>query len=324
VVTAVIPFDPENDEQIELLAALWNSASTESMPISAGFVQFNTRSSAGGVQAGRIALDEHDRPAGFVLASAHPDAPPTMNNQVGWIDAIAVAPPFQRQGIGSELLAWAESWVGDQGCSRVMIGGSLRPFVPGVPTELKSDGFFLAHGYEPDWDDGIVWDLARDLADYTPPPDLERIPCAARPAQPGQRQELLRFLESEFPGRWTYECKEFLQNGGRISDYMLLWTEEGVQGACRLTFEDSGRPIERFFPYELTRPWGQLGSIGIAKAARGRGFGLALLDAGLRRLHNNGINGCVIDWTTLLGFYGKVSFTPYRSYRQMNKALAPS
>jgi GNAT superfamily N-acetyltransferase len=320
----LISFEPENDEQIELIAALWNSASNESMPISAGFVHFNTRPSTGVVQAGRITLDGHERLAGFVLASAHPQAPSPMSSDGGWIDAIAVAPPFRRQGLGSELLAWAENWLRSQGCQRVSIGGSLRPFAPGAPIELKSEGFFLAQGYQPAWEDGIVWDLARDLADYTPPSELDRLPCAARPAQPGQRQELLTFLETEFPGRWTYECKEFLQNGGRISDYMLLWTEEGVQGACRLTFEDSAGPLERFYPYDLRRPWGQLGSIGIAASARGRGFGLALLDAGLRRLHNNGINGCVIDWTTLLDFYGKVGFTPYRGYRQMKKELASS
>ena len=49
--------------------------------------------------------------------------------------------------------------------------------------------------------------------------------------------------------------------------------------------------------------------------------GAAVLDAGLRRLHNNGINGCVIDWTDLVEFYGKFGFTPYRKYVQLVKAL---
>jgi GNAT superfamily N-acetyltransferase len=322
IATTKLAFDSENSEQIEWIASLWNSAANDEMPISNGFVHFNTRPSTGGAQAGRIILDDAERPVGFILASAHPGAPATMESQTGWVDAIAVAPPFQRQGIGRDLLDWAEAWLRDQGCTRVTIGSSLRPFVPGVPTELNSQGFFAASGYVPAWDDGMVWDAARDLSDYTPPPDLDRLPCAARPAQPGQKQELLNFLDQEFPGRWAYECSEFLNDGGRVSDYMLLWTEEGLQGACRLTFEDSAWPIERFYPYQLRRPWGQLGSIGIAASARGRGFGLALLDAGLRRLHNNGVNGCVIDWTTLLDFYGKVDFSPYRSYQQMAKALA--
>jgi GNAT superfamily N-acetyltransferase len=320
--THTIPFDLDNSEQIEWLAALWNSAVGEEMPISSGFVHFNTRPVTGGAQAGQIALDAEDRPVGFVLVSAHPGAPAAMSREVGWIDAIAVAPPFQRQGIGSALLAWAEDWAREQGCQRVTLGGSLRPFLPGVPTELGTTAFFAANGYVPSWDDGIVWDVARNLADYTPPRGLDTLPCAARPATPGDKDALLGFLEREFPGRWFFECKEVLQNGGRISDYMLLWTEDGVQGACRLTFEDSVWPIERFYPYQLPRPWGQLGSIGIAETARGRGFGLALLDGGLRRLHNNGVNGCVIDWTTITDFYAKVGFEKYRSYQQMRKVFS--
>ena len=51
------------------------------------------------------------------------------------------------------------------------------------------------------------------------------------------------------------------------------------------------------------------------------GGGAALLDAGLRRLHDNGVNGCVIDWTTLIGFYGKFGFEQYREYAMMGRAL---
>ncbi|MEZ4581603.1 MAG: hypothetical protein R3A10_08190 [Caldilineaceae bacterium] len=61
-----------------------------------------------------------------------------------------------------------------------------------------------------------------------------------------------------FPGRWRYEFEEFLRTNGRISDFMVLWTADGVDGFCRLTFEDSSRPLDRFFPYTLPRPWGQL------------------------------------------------------------------
>ena len=137
----------------------------------------------------------------------------------------------------------------------------------------------------------------------------------------GQEAELLSFLAKEFPGRWHWQAERFLEEGGRISDYMLLWTQEGVQGSCRLTFEDSVNPIDRFYPYGLPRPWAQLGSIGVSAHLRGLGMGLLLLDAGLRRLHNSGINGCVIDWTTLLDFYAKCGFRPYRKWAQLGRTL---
>ena len=131
----------------------------------------------------------------------------------------------------------------------------------------------------------------------------------------------MAFLAREFAGRWHYSCQEFLDEGGRISDFMLLWTETGIEGFCQLTFEDSARPLERFYPYQLSRPWGQLGAIGVSEHLRGQGFGSALLDAGLRRLHSNGVNGCVIDWTTVVDFYAKFGFSKYRQYWSLMKAL---
>jgi len=102
---------------------------------------------------------------------------------------------------------------------------------------------------------------------------------------------------------------------------MLLWTEEGVEGACKLTFEDSAWSLGRYFPYSLPRPWGQLGFIGVAESVRGQGMGLFLLDAGLRRLRDNGVNGCVIDWTDLLDFYGKAGFAPYHKWAVLWKKV---
>ena len=128
-------------------------------------------------------------------------------------------------------------------------------------------------------------------------------------------------MRREFGGRWRYECEEFLRNNGRISDYILLWSERGVDGCCQLRFEDSSSPLERFYPYRLPRPWGQLGSIGVSADRRGRGYGALLLDGGLRQLREHGVAGCVIDWTGLLDFYGKFGFKPYREYLMWGKDI---
>ena len=58
-----------------------------------------------------------------------------------------------------------------------------------------------------------------------------------------------------------------------------------------------------------------------ARTRRGKGYGAALLDGGLRYLKDAGIAGCVIDWTGLLDFYGKFGFKPYREYLMLGKAL---
>lgn len=311
----LLPFDSTDDTHLARALALWNDAHDPRLPLSEKFLRFNLQPAPGVRRAGCFAL-AGGQPAGFVLASAFPDAPPALHPESGWLDAIAVATAFQRQGIGSALLAWAHEWLAGQGMRHVLAGGGLRPFTPGVLADGPAEGFLRARGYTPG-ETPHVWDVARNLRDYTPPDRLQEVPAAVRPAQPGQEQLLLDFLAQEFPGRWHWDAATLLADGGRISDFMLLWTAEGVQGACRLTFEDSSWPIERYYPYPLPRPWGQLGFIGVAAHLRGQGMGLALLDGGLRRLHSNGVNGCVIDWTSLLDFYAICGFQPFQKWARL-------
>lgn len=298
------------------LAVIWNAACGPDLAITQRFVDYNARAPTGAIQAGQIAYI-NDTPIGFVLASALPNDPQTSPPQVGWIDAIAVLGNQQKRGIGSALLTWAEDWLRAQGCTRFRLGGSLHPFTPGYPTELGNANFFLKRGYTERTGGEPTWDVARDLSDYriTRP----RADVTIRPAQPGEANALLEFFQREFPGRWRYEFVEFLRDGGRMSDYVVLLTARGIDGFARITLEDSERPLERFYLHRLPKPWGQLGPIGVSRDARGKGYGGALLDAGLSYLHAQGVRGCVIDWTGLVEFYGKFGFKPYRQYAMLVK-----
>ncbi len=268
-------------------------------------------------QAGRLAMID-GQPAGFVLASVM-KAPYANAPYSGHIDALAVAPPYQRRGIGRALVAWAETWLRGQGCAGVTVGASARTFVPGPPLELGSAAFFERLGYSRN---GICCDMARDLAGYqTPPTALKASGVTVRPAQPEDKAALLGFLKREFPGGWYWECVQLLEAGSRISDYVILLSERGVDAALLVTFEDSYRPMDRFYPHRLPRPWGQLGSVGVSADRRGSGYGAALMDGALRYLQARGVRGCVIDWLVLVDFYGKFGFEVFRQYEMAGKEL---
>ncbi|MBI5035698.1 MAG: GNAT family N-acetyltransferase [Chloroflexi bacterium] len=312
-----------NNSDIFSIVSIWNDACGPDLAITPRFVEYNTRPATGVIQSGYIALQD-GQPVGFVLASTLPNNPTVSPPQLGWIDALAVLPSAQKQNIGSELLAAAEDWLRAQGCSRFRLGGSLKPFIPGLPVELNDEDFFRKRGYG---GDKVDWDFASDLGNYVRRTHPERSEAKSqdeshvtiRPAQPGDESTILEFFKREFPGRWQFEFQEFLNEQGRITDYHLLITNR-VDGFARLTFEDSERPIERFYMQRLPKPWGQLGPIGVSKDTRGKGFGGALLDAALYRLHEQGIRGCVIDWTSLAEFYGKFGFKPYRKYLMLIKS----
>lgn len=317
-----IPLNPRT--HLPALVSIWNAACGDDLAINERLMTYNARPATGAIQAGRVAV-ENDQPIGFVMASALPAShdPQTSPRDLGWIDALAVAPEFQRRGIGGALLTSAETWLREQGCARVRLGGGLHYFLPGYPVALDNLAFFQKRGYAPRTSESQVCDLAHDLRDYA---TIQRSNDATiRPAQPSDADAILKFLRREFPGRWRFEFEEFLRERGRFADYIVLETARGIQGVARMTCEDSERPIERFYPHHLPHPWGQIGSIGISKDARGKGYGGALLDAGLRYLRDQGVRGCIIDWTNLVELYRKFGFTPYRWYamliknEQMNK-----
>jgi len=311
-------------ETLEAMAAIWNAACEANLATSSRLIAYNLAPVPAVHKLGWI-VHKQDQPKGFVLASHAPSFDPGANKEAGWIDAIAVAPDAQGEGLGGALLELAERGLSAAGCRHAQLGAGLRPLMPGLATTLGSSSFFSRRGYRPPQDEDqpveSVWDVAADLAYYRPSESAQEAACTVRPARPADQEALLELLNREFPGRWTFECDDYLRSGGRISDYMLLWSERGLDGFCRLAFEDSLQPLERFYPYQLRRPWGQLGPIGVSKTARGQGLGSALMHAGLRRLHNNGVNGCIIDWTTLVDFYARFGFKPYREYLVLARDL---
>ncbi len=314
--------DIANTAHVSTVVSIWNGACGRDLSVSMRAVVYNTQAATGAVQAGQVAV-QHGAIVGFVLCSALPRDPATSPPGLGWIDAIAVSPGEQCRGIGSALLVWAEDWLRGHECVRARLGGSLRPFSAGLPIELENEAFFRRRGFQARSGGEYVWDVARDLAEYRPETSRKNISPATiiRPAQDGDRHALLEFLRREFPNRWRFEFEEFSRGGGRLSDWLILLTGECVGGFVRITLEDSLQPMDRFFPHRLARPWGQLGPIGVAGGLRGKGYGGALLDAGLRYLKTRGVRGCVIDWTSLLDFYGKFGFKPLRQYAVLLKRL---
>jgi GNAT superfamily N-acetyltransferase len=312
-------FDFADSTHLAAATAIWNAACGPGLAITERAMRYNTRPVAGGVLAGALAAQD-GAAVGFVLASALPSEPNVSPPEVGWVDAIAVHPESQRQGIGTALLAWAEAWLAAQGCQRWRLGGGMRPFAAGLPVELDSAGFFSRCGYAGRAGRDRAWDVAHDLTRYVTPETARKAAgIQARSVASGEEGAVMAFLRREFPGRWRFEFELHLQEGGRLADYVALWSPRGIDGCCVLTFEDSRRPLDRFFPQALPRPWGQLGSIGVSADSRGKGYGAALLDGGLRCLRDAGVAGCVIDWTGIVDFYGRFGFARHREYAMWGK-----
>jgi predicted N-acetyltransferase YhbS len=314
------PFNPTHPATIRQVAELWNAACGQDLAISEHFVRFNL-SGASAAEVSGCLTTSRGQPVGFVVVSTNRKEIAGFSQPCGWIDALAVLPSARRQGLGAQLLAWAENWLSARGCPCARLGGSLRPFAPGLPVQLGSEVFFLKRGYKARSQADRVWDVARCLDGYRTPAFVDKLPLEARPLQASETGMLDRFLAREFPGLWHFEFQEHLRLGGQLADYLALWSERGIDGFCQVTFANSARPIERFYPHGLPRPWGQLGPIGVSADRRGQGYGSTLLDAGLHYLRDQGVAGCVIDWTHLPAYYERFGFRRHREYAILVKEL---
>jgi len=294
---------------------IWNAASHHDYPINERFLAYNIIPATGETIEGRVVI-YNEEPVGFVLVCM------VQDGTLGWVSAIAVHPSAQRQGIGSELLAWAEDWLKVYDCKRIRIGGNLRPFLPGLPYVMRENAaFFEKNGYHLSSDQPYEYDIARSLKNYQ---SIYPKPAHAdlTPMNSGEEHILLEFFHREYPGRWEFEAQEFVKNGGRASDFLLLRVDGELQGFCRLTLLDSERPIERFYPQRLPQPWGQYGPLGLSKAVRGQGLGGYLIDAAAVHMQSLGVDGCVIDWTSLVKLYGKFGFEVYNQYISLFKMIS--
>ncbi len=298
---------------LEDLTEIWNAACGTELSITPGFMDYNLRPSTGIVQMGSLAA-RGGMPVGFALASCA--AGEGMGEQA-WIDAVAVRPEAQRRGVGRALLEWATSWLASLGCHRVNLGTSMRPFTPGLPSDLNPEPF-LRLGFQ---QTGSCWDLSANIKEFQPRFPRPAPGVEVRCLQAGETDQLLAFLREEFPGRWNYEVEEHLREGSNPADILILWEESQIRGFCRVTYEGSDAPIERFYLQKLPHPWGQAGTYGVAAGQRGRGLGLYLIQQSLVNLQSRGVDGCIIDWTNYLDLYGKFGFIPYRQYRMLSREI---
>ncbi len=278
---------------------------------------------------------------------------------LGYLSFLLVEAASRRRGIGSALLEAVEAWLRERGAAHLRLGGDHYHFFPGLPLEgpdtLAAEAFFEARGFE---GGGLEYDLIGDLeslsfveldaflgagsrADQEPPPGGAPRGNYARPDglafcryRPGLRRATAEFLASCFPGRWESDVLEAIEAGLDPADLLLVTRKkpgaaaegggEEVLGFCRI---GDGRSHIRgpglYWKALLGDSPGALGPIGIDPGIRGRNLGLALLAYGISELKTRGARKVVIDWTDLVGFYGKLGFAPWKSYRMYGKPLGP-
>lgn len=273
-----------------------------------------------------VADADADTIVGFAyLGRYRVDDPRTRDRrQRAWLQAVVVDERWRLRGVARSMVARLVAPLPAEGVERVDAGGGSFYFWPGFPEDLPwAYPFGAALGFErpkPTWD--LLGDV-RTLDDRAARATLDRLGFRLAPGRATDRDDLLDFLLREFGAEWWHETTWFLDEGGDIADFQLLRDPAGrIVGMARL-HTPTTRPVgpPHFWAERRPPDAGGLGPIGVAAASRGHGVGLALLTTSLARLRDMGLADVVIDFTTLLGFYGHLGFEPWIAYRE---ASAPT
>lgn len=316
-----VQFGPYSPAAAPHVVALWAAAAGEAFPLREPVVRQCLEANPSARPDDAVLAWEEDRLIGFGYAGLHRMAEPETAGfrTRGQLQAVVVHPDRRRRGIGRQIAAALGDRIRAHGVATVEAGGGLFYFWAGIPEDLPGAlAFATAIGFElgePSWDlRGNVADLRIDAAtDAT----LLASDASVTPATTDDRAALLAFLFREFGGEWWHETRWFLDAGGDPAELLLVRdSTDRILGLARI-HGPATRPIGPPHFWAARRPpeSGGLGPIGVAAALRGRGLGRALLVVALDRLRQSGLTDVVIDFTSLLGYYGPHGFAPWITYR---------
>ncbi len=302
-----ISIRPYQMSDFDAVYALWQRVFASTWPLSPEYLRRMTTGYVRYQDGNHLVALEDGQVVGFVSTQAEDDE--------GGIPLLMVSPDKQRQGIGTRLHTAAVERLQQKQVQRISLAhGGGDYFWPGVPLDCPGAvDFFRSCGWQfPD----TAYDLVRDLVNYqTPAGVLERAAphVDIRLAAQDEVAPILEFEQRVFPFWAKYYA--MTADAGRYGDILAAWDGTQVVGTLLLEKVD----FARFSPNGVWNQilgdhTGAIGAVGVADDHRERGIGIAMVAKASEILQARAVHNCVIGWTDLLSFYGRLGYTVWRGY----------
>lgn len=209
----------------------------------------------------------------------------------GWITIGCVHPDARRQGIGTELLNRAKSFLAAKGAQWINYAAyPLAYFVPGLDTDAYPEAarLFEKNGF------GRLYTAAAmsiDLASYAMPDDVRALRATRLtegyrfgPATADDLPETLSFASQRLAPDWGEAVRDSVLQHGRIDRVLVARHPDGHMVGFA-TYGAYRGLRERFGPY------------GVDESCRGTGLGKVLLHDTLTRMRAEGAQSAWFLWT---------------------------
>ena len=305
-------------EKLEELYQIWNAEYGNIYPISAELFNRNIKNVY--MKASYVAVDGV-KLVGFVIGKVWHDAYKIKGyDETGWISLIYVLPKYRKLGIGSKLLDNAVNALKEYGVHIINLGKDYCNFFPGLPIDLvKYQAWFQKRGFEFTYQ---THDLISRLnknklkivnTDY-------KFICADKI----DKNLVIDFINTYWPGRWTKEAIDYYNNGGSGNEYLVCLSDKNEICA----FAKVCYPTTLVEHMSNSHTWrarfdalGGIGPLGVALAYRGNHLGYDIVAASVNKLIEADVSEIIIDWTGLLDFYRKLGFEVWKSYSYLFKRI---
>lgn len=307
--TTSLSIRPYRPADFDALFALWGSTLGDSWPLTADYLRHMVSAYARYKEGDHFVAEVDGLVTGFV-ATQH-------NGKRGGIPFLIVSPKHQRQGIGRQLNTTAMEHLRGQSIEQISLAhGGGDYFWPGVPLNCSGAvDFFKACGWSFAY---TCYDMTQDLAAYqTPAGVLERADqlgidlrlCTSAE----EAAAVVEFERRMFPNWLNYY--EALASAALYNEMLAAWDGQNVVGALLLDKADTSRfNSNTVWQVILGDHMGSIGAVGVDEKCQGQGIGLAMVAVASEILQSRGVRQCVIGWTDLLGFYGRVGYREWCAY----------
>ncbi|MDQ0920222.1 GNAT family N-acetyltransferase [Paenibacillus sp. V4I5] len=293
---------------LEGICELWNREIGSDFPLRTRLLHQNSLSHPDFLSEGSFVVEEEssDYTVGVVISKV-------QRFGVGYISILLVDSRYRNLGIGDTLLKLAEKALKDVGMSSIALGGDSGHFFPGVPSQyVGTKRWFEKRGFK---QRGSTYDLLGDFRGKVLVENDVGPEVTLSVAGEADREDLLAFMNIYFPGRWKETTNRYLALGGTGREFVLMRKSGKIIGFYRINDEYSPTLAgNQFWSPCFQEPCGGIGPLGIAAPYRGYGYGIAVLQAGMRVLQEQNHHLMVIDWTTEVDFYAKTGFSIWKTY----------
>lgn len=230
----------------------------------------------------------------------------------GSISLVLVDPDVRRRRIGTALVQDALGTLRDSGVSTVELGAWADPrFWHGIPdTSPDARAFFHGVGWQCN---NQSMDLILDLTKYVAPEDAIIDICARgfrfRRAGMGERDRIVDFVKSEFPGFAPYYEHELEQQGHRI-----FLVENGPRLDAAIINSHYPHCSGSHWSELLGTSFGVIGALLVRREIRRRRIGFALCGYAVDELRREGCTSVYIHWTRMNALYEALGAKIWRTY----------